>query len=360
MSGVWEEVAKRIVEGAGVRAGELVQIRDRAGRYDVLQEILLAVELSGATPLPEIIPPDYMKRMLIGAAPDYLSRWDLHRQKWMERLDRIIVLQGGELEDEAILDGNIEAWRKATHRLAETEERIGPLPFMLAAIPTEDRATSLGMSLEELEAKVSPALLVGSDELRKTISRVLEAVREGRSMILRSGEDGRSELRLSLGGRGWIPDDGLIDEEDMKHGGVVSNLPAGSIYTTVLETETEGEIHFPRAGAAHDAILRFERGRIVEFSAKSGVDGLEAMFDSHSGEPRRVSHIGIGLNPTLENTLGWTLVDENMAGNIVVAFGENRYMGGENESSLNVDFALSEATLEVDGRMVVDGVAPMD
>ena len=48
MIGVWEEVAKRIVEGVGVRAGELVQVRDRAGRYDVLQEIL-AVELSEAT-----------------------------------------------------------------------------------------------------------------------------------------------------------------------------------------------------------------------------------------------------------------------------------------------------------------------
>lgn len=45
---MWEEVAKRIVEGVGVRAGELVQVRDRAGRYDVLQEIL-AVELSEAT-----------------------------------------------------------------------------------------------------------------------------------------------------------------------------------------------------------------------------------------------------------------------------------------------------------------------
>jgi leucyl aminopeptidase (aminopeptidase T) len=175
-------------------------------------------------------------------------------------------------------------------------------------------------------------------------------------MILRSG-GGRYELRLTLGERPWIPDDGLIDEEGVKRGGVVSNLPAGSIYTTVLEDETKGEIHFPRTEDATDVLLRFERGRIVEISAKSGANELEAMFDAHSGQPRRVSHVGLGLNPTLRTPLGWTLVDENMAGCLVVAFGENRYMSGENESSLNVDFELPGTTLEVDGKVIADAGA---
>ena len=77
------------------------------------------------------------------------------------------------------------------------------------------------------------------------------------------------------------------------------------------------------------------------------------MFDSHSGEPRRVSHIGLGLNPCLRQPIGWTLVDEHILGTLFFAFGENRYMGGENESSLNIDFALPGATLEIGGQMVV-------
>lgn len=47
-------------------------------------------------------------------------------------------------------------------------------------------------------------------------------------------------------------------------------------------------------------------------------------------------------------------MDEHVSGHIFVSFGENRYMGGENGSSLNVDFALPGATLEVDGKIIVD------
>ena len=78
------------------------------------------------------------------------------------------------------------------------------------------------------------------------------------------------------------------------------------------------------------------------------------MFDAHSGEPRRVGHVGIGLNPFLKEPLGWTLVDEHLLGNVFVSFGENRYMGGHNESSLNVDFALPSAHLRVDGRVLLE------
>ncbi|MGE0543221.1 MAG: hypothetical protein AB7R89_23935, partial [Dehalococcoidia bacterium] len=48
------------------------------------------------------------------------------------------------------------------------------------------------------------------------------------------------------------------------------------------------------------------------------------------------------------------LVDEHVEGAIFVAFGENRYLGGWNESSLNVDFALTIASLYVDDDLVVE------
>ena len=66
-----------------------------------------------------------------------------------------------------------------------------------------------------------------------------------------------------------------------------------------------------------------------------------------------MSHIGIGLNPYLDRPTGWTIVDEHIHGAIFIALGENRYMGGQNELSLNVDYAFSDVTLEVDGRTIV-------
>ena len=109
----------------------------------------------------------------------------------------------------------------------------------------------------------------------------------------------------------------------------------------------------PKAAGATDVVFHFAKGRIERIEAASGAEALNEMFDSHTGEPRRVSHIGLGLNPYLHQPIGWTLVDEHILGALFIAFGENRYMGGQNESSLNVDFALSGTTLEVGGRTVV-------
>jgi leucyl aminopeptidase (aminopeptidase T) len=149
-------------------------------------------------------------------------------------------------------------------------------------------------------------------------------------------------------------DDGEVDAEDARRGAVSSNLPSGSIYTTVLESETEGRLWLPQAGPAREATLQFERGRIVQIEAVSGAEALNAWLDSHSGEPRRISHIGLGLNPYLARPLGWLLVDRMVPGHLFIALGENRYMSGQNISSLNEDYDIPGATLLAGQRVVVE------
>jgi len=61
----------------------------------------------------------------------------------------------------------------------------------------------------------------------------------------------------------------------------------------------------------------------------------------------------MGLNPYLHQPIGWTLVDEHILGALLVACGESRYMGGQNESSLNTDLALPGTTGEIGGQTVV-------
>jgi len=133
----------------------------------------------------------------------------------------------------------------------------------------------------------------------------------------------------------------------------VNNLPAGAVYTTVVEEATQGSIRISRAAEARDITLHFMGGRAMAIDAAEGKAELDALFARHSGEARRVSHVGIGLNPYLRRDIGWTLVDEHRHGNLLLAMGENRYLGGANRSSLNVDFALPAATLLADGQVIV-------
>lgn len=354
----WAALAQRIVHGLDVQPGELIQVRDGVVHPELLLELLLAVELRGATPLPELTPPNYMERLWRGAPRDYLANWDRHRQVWLQQIDRIVVLGGVHPNVRSVPPDAFHEWGTAEQRLTDVEE-ARRLPYLAVAVPTAQRAQQMGISVTELETLLLPALLVSSADLQERIDRVLQMTQKAPHISIHT--KGGHELHLQHGDRSWLSDDGRIDAADRTRGAIVSNLPAGSIYTTVLEEQTEGSIWLPRAAEAEDVVLTFANGRITKIDAAKGGDALTALFDRHTGEPRRVSHIGIGLNPYLQHPIGWTLADEHVSGYLFLALGENRYMGGQNISSLNVDFAVPQATLAANGRILVaEGRLTMD
>jgi leucyl aminopeptidase (aminopeptidase T) len=346
----WGQIGRRIASGLGVQRGELIAVRDNVGRLDVLLKILLEIELRGATPLVQHVPPAYMERFLQQVPPDILTEWDRHRAEWARQQDRVLVLTSAERDFDDVPRARLRIWQEAVARLTELEDQP-PRPYLLVAIPSAARAAQLGMSEGELEAILLPALAASREELQDEIDRVLALASGGGQIVLHSGKG--HTLRLQQGDRTWLSDDGYIDRDDMERGANASNLPAGSIYSTVIEDQTEGSLRLPRAAGASDVVFTFRQGRIERIEAASGEAALRDLFDRHSGEPRRVSHIGVGLNPYLHEPIGWTLVDEHVHGCVFVAFGENRYMGGKNASSLNVDFAVPGATFTVGERVVV-------
>lgn len=351
MSEMWEAAARRAVAGLGVAPGELVLVRDRAGRLDIFQAMLLAVEERGATPLPELAATSYLQRLMNAVPIAHLETWDRHRLGWMRQVDRLLALEGTAIDPAAVPPEALAAWSGAAGRLTAVDEERR-LPFLLVAAPTPERAEALGMTLPDLEAMLLPALAVESAALRAEIAHARGLIAGGRALTIRTGED--CELRLDLGGREWLDDAGSITPEDRARGAHVANLPAGSIYTTVLEGETRGRLHLTQGLDDEGVTPRFEHGVVVEIAGGAKADEMRALLDHHDEGARRVSHIGIGLNPRLRQPIGWTLIDEHVHGALFIAFGENRYLGGENASTLNVDYAISGATLLADGRTIVD------
>ena len=345
----WRAIARRIAEGLNIRPGELIQVRDHIDRPEVLQEVLLAVEWMGATPLLDLQSPAYLNRWLAAATPEAIGAGARHRLRWLHEIDRVIALSGGMPDFGLAAPAALAAWQTMDEAITAVEESR-QLPMLVVAVPTAQRAARLGMALAELEAHVLPALELAIPAGQQAIAQTLAAVAGQRIAITTGGDH---TLYLYRGHRRWHGDDGVIDDADRRHGTIVSNLPAGSVYTTVLEEKTHGTLYLPTAPHATGVRCHFTAGRITGVEAESGGEAFTAWLDGHSGAPRRVSHIGIGLNPYLHHPIGWTLVDEHIAGALFLALGENRYMGGENASSLNHDFALTGASLAVDGKVVV-------
>ena len=351
MESIWDQLAQRIVSGLDLQPGELIELRDQAGNQRLLHSLTLAIDAAGATPLTQIMTADYLERLLQSSPLEYLANWDRHRAAWAEQVDRVVVL-GGAAAD--LTRASVEARDTffAAESRVEAIVEARRLPFLVVAIPAVSKAAQLGIEHSALEHHMMPALLIDSAALQAEIEHALLSAEAGESLVIRSGQG--HELRLRRGERPWMSDDGRIDLADRARGAVVSNLPAGSIYTTVIEDSAEGSLALPVAGPARLVVLQFSAGRISTIEAASGGAALEAFFDSHTGEPRRISHIGIGLNPHLRRSIGWTLVDEHVHGSMFIAFGENRYMGGQNESSLNVDYIVPEPTIISGDRVIVE------
>jgi leucyl aminopeptidase (aminopeptidase T) len=368
MDSKWDEISQRMVAGLNVQPGELVEVRDDAGRFDLLLSTLLAIEKRGATPLVQLIPASYKERLWAEAPLDYLKTWDHHRKGWLEQIDRVLVLGSAPPRLQGITEEALQAWRSATHRLTRLEEDR-QLPYLLAAIPTQRKADQMRLMLSDLESAVLPALTDNLAETQGRINRVLKALQDGENIKIQTGVDNEYELNMRVAGRTWLSDDGCIDELDRQQGAIVSNLPTGAVYTTVIEGSTQGRIQLPVMEYFGPVVLTFEKGRIVNIEAEAfyelltppgeqikerdGERYLNNMLDQHTGEPRRIGHIGIGLNPKLNKPIGWTLVDHVILGCIWISLGENRYMGGSNESSLNVDYPLFYGVMTVDDKVIV-------
>jgi leucyl aminopeptidase (aminopeptidase T) len=141
-------------------------------------------------------------------------------------------------------------------------------------------------------------------------------------------------LTVERGTRPVMMDDGRIDRDDAACGAVVSNLPAGSLYWTVIEDGTRGNI------------------ALVDGSVLAFGDGGRVIDGEYAGE--RVAHLGIATNPLVIGAIGWTIVDEHRSGAVFLALGENRYMGGQNQSAINVDLIPASPTVIVGDVTVVE------
>ncbi|MFL5921746.1 MAG: aminopeptidase [Gaiellaceae bacterium] len=241
----------------------------------------------------------------------------------------------------------------STQQLAKRRwERMatGDLGWCGVLFPTEAHAQDAEMSLAEYERFVFRACHVEEqadavahwrgvrDELGARAGALSE-VRELR--IVGPGTD----LRLGVEGRRWKPADGRY------------NMPDGEVYTSPVETLTEGEISFAFPALFHgrevtDVKLRFEGGEVVAAEATRGGDYLDALLELDEGA-RRLGEVAFGLNYEIDRFTQNTLFDEKIGGTMHVALGSSfEDLGGQNRSVLHWDLVCD---LRADGEVYADG-----
>jgi leucyl aminopeptidase (aminopeptidase T) len=178
----------------------------------------------------------------------------------------------------------------------------------------------------------------------KAVAAVLEEARTAQLTCPRG-----SELRLDLEGRRGLSDDGEIWLP-----GAFGNLPCGEGF--IAPRAGEGRIVASSLGSLgfgdEPATLTVEGGRLVSAHGGLGPQYLERL-EAHGEQGTNLAELGVGTNDRAELT-GNVLEDEKILGTAHIAFGASTGIGGTVSVPVHLDVVVLDATLEVDGRRVLD------
>ena len=243
----------------------------------------------------------------------------------------------------------IASRRQLTNRFWERIDE-GKAKWVGTRFPTEAHAQDAEMSLLEYQDFVYGACHVRAEEEPVAHWRAVSLELSARARELNTFTELRvvgpdTDLRLNVAGREWLAADGKL------------NMPDGEIFTSPVETETEGEIRFSfpaifQGRGVDDVRLRFEGGRVVHAEAGSGNEFLQSLLDMDEGA-RILGEIAFGLNYEIDRFTRDILFDEKIGGTMHFALGSSfKMLGGLNESGLHWDMI---SDLRADGEVYADG-----
>jgi aminopeptidase len=241
----------------------------------------------------------------------------------------------------------------AQYRLVQRRwERIatGELAWCGTLFPTQAHAQDAEMALAEYEDFVFGACHVGGDEDPVAHWESVSAELRARALELDHVREVRivgpdTDLRVVVEGRPWLPSDG-------RH-----NMPDGEVFTSPVETGTEGDIYFAfpsifQGQEVENVRLRFQDGRVVHAEATSGEDYLRALIETDEGSAV-LGEVAFGLNYEIDRFTRDILFDEKIGGTMHIALG-----GGfdeaktQNKSDMHWDLICD---LREEGEVYADG-----
>jgi len=257
--------------------------------------------------------------------------------------------------------GSVSVWLDARYdrsRFAEQWAKVArrnkvKMVGIEATLATPERATSMGLDLEEWRRVMFEGCTADPREMASH-GRALEPLMGGEGQVHLTTPFG-TDFRFRLDKRPYDYSYGLATEEKAERGEVVF-LPTGGIEVSAAEDSAEGRIVYDpliRAGKSQVEDLTFQvaQGRIKQFSARSGKEIFERYLREGSGDENRFSYFGFGLNPKLRH--GFTQ-DDKVLGSTIVGFGHSSAKGGMNGATGQWWASMTKATVTISGQKVME------
>lgn len=318
-----EKWAEFLIEHSlgGVARDDLVMIKGERICWPLMEILERRVIEAGGRPDVNLVPPNNergrvwssaMGRYGKGDAVTRTPQWHDHRY---EEMTKYIEVLGAESPD-AYAGLSAAQIRGLAGADAPFSARRLKKRWALTLYPTPAFARMEEMPLDEYvdfivgASTTDPRPLLAAEE---ALAPYFQSARTMRITTFCPHHGG--ELALTLNLEPSIP--------ALSHG--IHNFPDGEIFTSPDARSTSGAIfidlpvHY--GGVDIQGIyLRFEEGRIVEYSAEKGASQLEAIIETDDGS-HRLGEVALGMNPGLDRVLKHPLFVEKVGGTLHIAIG---------------------------------------
>jgi len=336
------DLAKLIVHtSTKVKRGDnvIIQIVDEG--QDLATEIFKEVVPVGGHPLILTTPSEATRGFYEIADDETIMTMPNHYFELVKASDVIISIRSNANTKSL---SNVDPKRISTRSktLKELQEERLSKRWCLTQYPTVGYAQDAEMSLREYEDFVYSAILIDWDEQIRVMQRLKEVMDKTDEVRL-IGKD--TDLTMSIKGRNAVV------------GGPTHNVPGGEVFTAPIEDSAEGEIFFDLPAVVYgkevEGIrLRFERGEVVDYSARRNEELLKSMIETDEGS-RRLGELGIGTNKGIKAFTKNILFDEKISDTIHLAIGRAyKECRGVNESAIHWDMIKTMKP----GRIIMDGM----
>ncbi len=184
-------------------------------------------------------------------------------------------------------------------------------------------------------------------DVHEVVRRTARGLRNAHEVRLTSSSG--TDLTFSVEGREWIAEDtGLCARK-----GAFTTLPAGELFIAPLETSAEGrlvaDVYFD------EPLLEPATATLREGHATRILGAAKAVHAMNLGgrEGRTLGRFGFGLNAKARAS-GPHPEAEKALGCAALGFGDNTTFGGVLASNVRVECIVSEVTVEVDGKPLIE------
>jgi len=191
------------------------------------------------------------------------------------------------------------------------------------------------------------ALTADYVEIQKSMRKIERRVRNAKTVRLTS-ELG-TDVTFDVTRREWITGDTGVCHRRSE----TTTLPAGEIFVAPVEGSADGRLVIDvwfHERAPEPVVVVVNQGY-----ASKVTGAARAVHEMNRGgrDGRAFGTVGLGLNPNARVT-GNLLEGEKALGAVHIGFGDNVAYGGNVRCSVRVDALLSNATVEIDGKAILE------